>query len=295
MRALIEEYRRSLKLPEAEELFDLGFYRPVAFAFVKTIYRLPVTPNQVTMLSMVSGVGAAWCFAGGTIPSLAWGAFWYAVANILDCADGQLARLQQSGTPLGRLVDGVADYVSSIAIFLGIGVGLASAGTPAWLAVVGAGASSALHALLFDHHQSEFLSIVRSDRAFTGAETTKIMAELARTGSSVWSAPRAAVLRLYLGYLRLQDRAHPGGRRAPVEPGTYRNANAGMIRIWSFLGPTTNRTLLIVCALAGRLDAYCWVILLAGNSWLGVAYLLQRRVDRLLRDGAVPVSRGGAA
>ncbi len=286
MRALIDEYRRSLKLPEAEELFDLTFYRPLAFAFVKAVYRLPITPNQVTMLSMASGFAAAWSFASGAYPALVWGAFWYALANILDCADGQLARLQKSGTPLGRLVDGVADYVSTVAIFLGIGAGLAAAGTPKWILVVGAGLSSAVHALLFDHYQSEFLSVVRSERTFTADEIGKISAELARGGSSVGSFPRTAVLRLYLSYLRLQDRADPGAVRGEVDPAAYRKANTAMIRFWSILGPTTNRTVLIVCALLGRLDLYLWTVLAALNSWLALAYLLQRRVDRTLRTPA---------
>ena len=56
---LVEEYKRSLKMPEAEEVFDLIFYRPLAFVFVKLVYRSPVTPNQVTLLSMIAGLIAA--------------------------------------------------------------------------------------------------------------------------------------------------------------------------------------------------------------------------------------------
>src|SRR5437867_3338838 len=109
---LVEEYKRSLKMTEAEEIFDLLFYRPVAFVFVKTIYRLPITPNQVTGLSLLAGLISAWYFSAGTHSALAAAAVWYAIANVLDCSDGQLARLQKSGTLLGRVVDGTADYVS---------------------------------------------------------------------------------------------------------------------------------------------------------------------------------------
>ncbi|MBI3765873.1 MAG: CDP-alcohol phosphatidyltransferase family protein, partial [Ignavibacteriales bacterium] len=123
---IVEEYKRSLKMPEAEEVFDLLFYRPVAFILVKMIYRLPITPNQVTGFSLVAGLIAALFFSMSTAAAIVMGALWYALANILDCADGQLARLQHSGTLLGRVVDGVIDYISSVAIFLGIGIGLAS-------------------------------------------------------------------------------------------------------------------------------------------------------------------------
>src|SRR5438034_931824 len=99
---LIEEYKRSLKMPEAEEVFDLLFYRPIAFVFVKAIYRLPITPNQVTGLSLVAGLVSAWYFSAGTTAALAVAAIWYAIANILDCSDGQLARLQESGSQAGH-------------------------------------------------------------------------------------------------------------------------------------------------------------------------------------------------
>src|SRR5271169_1636711 len=129
---LIDEYKRSLKMPEAEEVFDLLLYRPVAFLFVKAAYCSPITPNQVTFLSMVAGLVAAWFFSTGSA------ALFYAVANILDCSDGQLARLQNSGTLMGRVVDGVADYISSVAIFLSLGIGFARNADPQWLLVIGA-------------------------------------------------------------------------------------------------------------------------------------------------------------
>ena len=31
---LLDEYKKSLKMAEAEEYLDLGFYRPIAFAIV---------------------------------------------------------------------------------------------------------------------------------------------------------------------------------------------------------------------------------------------------------------------
>ncbi len=269
---LVDDYRRSLKLPEAEELLDLAFYRPLAYAFVRAVYRTPLTPNQVTMLSLGFGLGAAYCFAVGTAAALVWGALWYALANILDCADGQLARLQGSGTPLGRLVDGVADYISSVAIFLGIGIGLEASGASSWLLVVGAGAASALHAMLFDHHQGEYLSVVRSERGFNTHESERI--------SAAWADARGVrkvVLAAYLRYLRIQERAgSPVG--VNVDAAAYRASRRTILRCWSFLGPTTNRTALVVAALLGRTDLYLSFALLPANAWLLVCYLLDRKV-----------------
>ena len=279
---LIEEYRRSLKIPGAEEIFDLILYRPVAFVFVKTIYRLPITPNQVTFLSLLASLASAWYFSIGSYAALIRGAVWYAIANILDCSDGQLARLQQSGTPLGRLVDGMVDYISSIAIFLGIGIGLAGRDAAFWLPAILCGASSALHAIVFDHYQSEFIFLVRG----TNTPLTEELQHFAQTYNSANAGSRNGLrdffLKIYLRYLDIQRTFAQNSRRQAVSKHPH-NQDSSMIRWWSFLGPTTNRTALIICALAGRVDVYLWIILLPGNAWLMVCLLRQRLLDRKVK------------
>jgi len=277
---IVEEYRRSLKMPEAEELLDLLFYRPLAYLFVKAVYRLPITPNQVTLLSLLAGLASAWCFSLAPDVALSWAAIWYLVANVLDCSDGQLARLQKSGSLLGRVVDGVADYVSSIAIFLGIG--LSAGASHPWALVVAAGLSSGLHAFFFDHYQSEFISTVRAERNFLEREVETFTGEIARLRGTGRGTLKVAVLGLYLRYLSFQKRSSTKAEAQSFDPEIYRAANHGMIRLWSMLGPTTNRSLLIACAFTGRVDLFLWGVVTAGNAWLVVCFLLQRRIHRQL-------------
>jgi phosphatidylglycerophosphate synthase len=275
---IVEEYRRSLKMPEAEELLDLLFYRPVAFLFVKVIYRLPITPNQVTLLSLLAGLLSGWCFASAPHGALSWAAIWYLAANILDCSDGQLARLQSSGSLLGRVIDGVADYASSIAIFIGLWVG----GSHPLALVIAAGVSSALHAFFFDHYQSEFISTVRAERNFLEREVDTFTLEIARLRREGGSALSIVTLELYLRYLAFQKRSNTKAESQSFEPESYRKSNLLMIRLWSFLGPTTNRSLLIACAFAGRVDLFLWTVVMAGNAWLAVCFFLQRGIHRRL-------------
>ncbi|HTK82310.1 MAG TPA: CDP-alcohol phosphatidyltransferase family protein [Bacteroidota bacterium] len=278
----VETYRRSLKMPEAEEVFDLIFYRPVAFLLVNVLILLPITPNQVTMLSLIAGVVAAWYLSVAAGSALILAAVWYCAANILDCSDGQLARLQKSGTPLGRVIDGVADYVSSVAIFIGIGMGLSATGHTAWGLVIAAGVSSALHAILFDKYQGEFISTVRGEQNALGDEVNRTTNELQSVTAAGKTPGRAFILRLYLRYLKVQQRMSATTEQ-PYDPETYRLENLTMIRLWSFLGPTTNRTLLIVCALAGRVDIFLWTVVAAGNVWMIACSLAQKRIYSKLR------------
>jgi len=283
---LIDEYKRSLKMPEAEEVFDLLLYRPVAFLFVKAVYRSPITPNQVTFLSMLAGLVAAWFFSTGSAAVLSWAALFYAVANILDCSDGQLARLQKSGTLMGRVVDGVADYISSVAIFLSLGIGFTRNADPQWLLVIGAGLGSAVHSFFFDHYQGEFISTVRSEKNFLEKEIEQFTQEIHRLEHEKVGTLKIIVLRIYLRYLSYQKRANTKNERQTFEPESYRKENRVMVRLWSFLGPTTNRTLLIACAIAGRIDLYLWSVFIFGNCWLLVCYLLQRNIHRCLQSAS---------
>ena len=56
--SLLAEYKASLKNITIEEYVDLVLFRPLAFLFVKSIYWTNITPNQITCLSMITGIGA---------------------------------------------------------------------------------------------------------------------------------------------------------------------------------------------------------------------------------------------
>ncbi len=287
---MFDDYRKSLKHPEAEELFDLGFYRPMAWLFVRAVHRTPITPNQVTGLSLAASLTAAYCFGLGDLSMLAAGTAWYTVSNILDCADGQLARIQGSGTPSGRIIDGLADYIGTVAIFLGIGIGFSGLGMNLWVETVAAGASSAFHAMIFDQRQTAFIAANRKAGGPSGlvaapesAAARATSAPSINPANPTAPAPPGAISRLYAGYTRLQETLI--ARILPDPPARDRTEgnsarDAAMIRLWSYLGPTTNRTALIAFALIGRIDLFLWAVLVPGNLWLAAVWYLQRRVDR---------------
>ncbi len=276
------DYRRSLKLPEAEEFFDLLVYRPLGYLLVRLMYRTPISPNQVTAFSTLFGIAAAFLFALGSEGAAATAGVLYCIANILDCADGQLARLQNSGTLLGRVVDGVGDYISSAAIFFGLGVGLSASGSSAWLLVIAAGASTALHAMLFDHYQGAFIVAVSNGKRSPEEEQKLYADEITRLKSIGGSFVKLLMLKLYLWYIRVQQSGLRRVHAPVVSPAAYKEAHRGTIRCWSVLGPTTNRTALIACALAGHLELYLWLVVIAGNCWIPVCALYQRRVHHRL-------------
>ena len=283
--SLLTEYKNSLKLAEVEEWLDLFFYRPAAFLLVKAIYRLPITPNQVTGLSLIAGLVSGWCFAQGTVSWFFFAGIWYAVANVFDCADGMLARLQGSGTPFGRLVDGVADWAISVAIFVGVGIGLTTlTGNPSswWLAAAG-GLTSALHAIVFDSHQQSYIAAIRGKGNPIANELARARSVLNGDGhTSVWIGKRIA-LRLYLSYMTFQERLNIAQDDTPVIPvEQFRASNRKAMRWWTLVGPTTNRSGLIIAGLFGRPDVFCWVVAIPWSLYVLFMILWQKRIDREL-------------
>lgn len=280
---ILQEYRNSLKMAEVEEPLDLFFYRPIAFGIVKLVYRLPITPNQVTFLSLLAGLVAAYDFSLGTANAFIGAAIWYAATNILDCCDGMLARLQGSGSPLGRLVDGIVDWIIAVAIFLGLGIGLqlATGDSTIWYLVVAGGLTSALHAVVFDSQQQEYLANVRGKASYQTFELERVRAELAGLVKSKSSRLRRGMLLIYLQYLKVQERTQvrPGTRKQ-FSPEVYRDHNRRIMRWWTLLGTTTNRSLLILAALFNAIPVFLWVVVIAGNLVLLFMLLQQRNVRR---------------
>lgn len=282
-----EEYKKSLKMLEVEEFLDLILYRPLALVFVRVVHRTPLTPNGITFLSFLSGLASAYSFSQGTVSGFAWGGIWYAIANTLDCSDGQLARLQGSGTPLGRLVDGVVDWAISLAIFVGLAIGLqrVTGNASVWYLVTAAGLTSALHAFMFDLYQQQFIAAVRGQENFVDRELNKIKPELARLDASRTKPLRRAVLAIYVNYLEAQRRSRSKeveGRQ--YDPELFRSMNKNVMRFWTILGPTTNRSLLVIAGLLNNPDVFLWPVVTIGNLLLIVALVWQRKVLRRLDE-----------
>ncbi len=88
----------------------------------RLLVRTPVTPNQVSLLSLAIGLVAIWCFWHATAASALLGVLVYALACIVDHADGEIARLTFQESRLGANLDWTIDTIIHAGIVLGIGV-----------------------------------------------------------------------------------------------------------------------------------------------------------------------------
>jgi phosphatidylglycerophosphate synthase len=82
----------------------------------------PVTPNQLSLSSLAIGLGAIWCVWHATPASAVWGVVLYAVACIVDHADGEVARLTFQESRFGANLDWTIDTIIHAGVVLGIGI-----------------------------------------------------------------------------------------------------------------------------------------------------------------------------
>jgi hypothetical protein len=283
---IFADYIKSLKSVEVEEYFDLVVYRPLGFVFVKLIYHTPLTPNQITILSAIAGLAGGACIGMGTPAMLVSAAILLVVYDVLDCADGQLARLKQNGSRIGRILDGAADYLVSIAAYLGIGFGYAnpSASPPVmWALTIAAGLSNAIQAGMLDFYRNRFLdyklnrvSVLDDDLDQFRAEYQALKGQEGRTGERI-------ILWLYLQYSTIQrlaiTRIDVRARPKTVSGDDYIRANTTLMRFWTFLGPTTQVTMLILACFFNVIILYLWFIVIFGNLMAFMLKMIQNRLD----------------
>ncbi len=97
---------------------------PIAARLVSLLKNTPVTPDQVTYASILFGLSSAYGFSRGTVAATVAAAVLLEITLLLDCADGQLARAKGVSSEWGRILDGIAGYISYLAVVIGMMVGL---------------------------------------------------------------------------------------------------------------------------------------------------------------------------
>ena len=132
--AIASAYRRTKK---PNDIFWNRFVaRPAAAVLLVPLERAPVTPNQITFASLVVfAVAAAALVAVPGWPGLALAVAVIEFSYVLDCVDGQLARMRGTSTPVGAHLDFLMDELKAFLLVAASAVRLwrAQPQEPRWL------------------------------------------------------------------------------------------------------------------------------------------------------------------
>lgn len=211
--------------------------RPLVYAFKET----PVTPNQVTLLSALLAIVAAYFFSLGDTRSIIQGGIIFEISLILDSVDGELARAKGLASEWGRIVDGIGDYVSSIAVLIGLMIGLPDArGALLILAFL-----IFLRGITFDYFKENMMNRIK--HGYDGSQR-----DIQKTYEKISASP-SFTLKIYFYYLQLQQllfRGHwtsfKGYASTPSSANTawpeeqrlrYYQGKRPLIVLWKWNGP----------------------------------------------------------
>jgi hypothetical protein len=280
------EYKKSLKMTEAEESVDLIIYRPLAFLLIKLIYNTRITPDQLTLAAIVMGLIGGFFYTFGLQTTSNIGAIFFILFIILDCSDGQLARLKKNGSSMGRLLDGIADYIVVTAIYIGIAIGYSQKdGQPIFILglLLLSGVSIIIQDMLVDFYRTRFLDIInkRKNTFAEGIDAYRNEYSLLKEQKGKWIEKN--VIGIYLVYSKFQKNLI-GKKKRPELPNVsseeYYKKNQILIHLWVFMGPSIVRTILIICSLFSRYDIYFWITIAGLNIYAAIIWIIQHKVDK---------------
>ena len=134
-------FRKRIKDSESTQSIEKGIldehklhYHQFMDIWVNSIFSIKIssllvktflTPNQITILGLFIGLASGILFAQGNYWNTLIGGVLLSITAILDCCDGDVARLKFMESDFGENLDTACDNIINIFIFIGIMLGVA--------------------------------------------------------------------------------------------------------------------------------------------------------------------------
>ena len=284
-------YGSSLKSSHSDELINLVLMRPAAGLLVRALYPTRVTPNQVTVASTIAGLIAAGFYLDGSHLFIALGGCLVSVKDLLDSADGQLARAKQMFSRRGRFLDSIGDFVVNVALFAAIGSVVSRGGSGAWAWLLAAAGLLGI-LLRVSYHVYYHTSYLHGIDVYDTNRTTEEVREEDVQGDPFALTLQRIFLALYGWQDRLMVRIDQWCAQDAIASRDERRQWFGDpigLRLSGGIGIATELFFLMLFSLVGSLEGYLWWNLCAMNGVWGLSVGYRRAILRrkLLRRAGV--------
>jgi phosphatidylserine synthase len=269
---------------EIEEVTNLYFIHPIASRLTLRFAALGVSANAVSVLGMVFGILAGVAYFHYRNPLFAVAGFVLMIAwHVMDGADGQLARLTNSQSQTGKVLDGICDYVTFIAVYTGLALALSGEyGGWVWWLVALAGLCHAV--------QSAAYEVQRQEYNFWGwsRKSVDMMLVNAQPRGTLAASPVEMLLRFYTRvqflaagvsvefHKKLDVILGAQPERSDVIRQQYRATFAPVVRRWGVMSANYRTLGIFLCALAG-VPLYYFAFEIVGFSVILVMLLARQQ------------------
>jgi len=269
-----------------EEWIDLRFFRPLGFWIANALRSTRASPDQVTIASLAIGLvaGHLMFYASPTLNAI--GVALFVLSDVLDSADGQLARIRGTSTRFVRILDGVADNLRFINLYLHLLARLAFAGF-GWEALALAALAGASHSF-----QSAAVDFIRQAYLYLGigrGSELDLPETIDRTKPRSFAQRIGAVL--YRDYVRRQTWLFPrtaelvraaGNDIAEPFRNDYRSRTTRDVVHCAWIGQNMRFLLLALTAIPGWPAGFFWLTAGPLNLILFALVIGQERAARAM-------------
>lgn len=269
-------YRKSLKSDLSDEPINNYFLRPLAGLLVKALYMTPVTPNQVTVAATLVGVVSAILYSLNSPFTTLLAGLALTLKDILDSADGQLARAKELYSRAGRFFDSIGDFVVNMLVFAALTSALA-ASEPLRLTLVLGILGFLGISLRVSYHVFYHTAFLHTRNQYQQNRLTEEIKNKDRAGDRFVLRLQSIYLTLYGwqdGLMMKLDRwCRTEIPESQGEDERWYGDKLGL-RFTGLLGMGTELFVLTMCSLANQLMLYLYLnVFLMNSIWLGsIAY-----------------------
>jgi len=105
-------------------IIDRYIIRKISWFITRLLVKTPVTPNQVTIISLILGIASAAFFSHGAHTYTIIAGLFYFISTVFDQCDGEVARYKQMTSDFGKTFDIIVDSIVNATITIGITIAI---------------------------------------------------------------------------------------------------------------------------------------------------------------------------
>ncbi len=278
---------------EIEEYTNLYFIHPISGWLVPKFAAKNISPNMVSLTGMMFGILAGFAYFNYHNPYMAVAGFICMILwHIMDGADGQLARLTKSYSEIGKVLDGVCDYVTFFSVYLGLGLALSQQGySEVWYIILAAVVLHAIQSSAYELQRGEYDYWGHGKQSAALPEISHMIADLKGK-----SALAFIMSQFHIGYVRMQRRssginsAHRKSLRNALQDNQdktneirtlYRETYAPAVNTWSVMCANYRTIAIFIACIAGQPIYFFWFEIAILTPILIVLIQKQRLLNQL--------------
>jgi phosphatidylglycerophosphate synthase len=266
--------------PRVEDPTNLWVVHPSGRALLPTALRFGISANAVSVMGLLIGAAAAFCYSDWPDWRLATLGFLLSIGWLIaDGLDGMVARATRSASPWGRVLDGLCDHGVFACLYISLALTIGGADT--WALAIGAALIHGVQSSLYEGERARYHRRLRGEALVTGPSPHKSRAV------RFYDMIANSMDRISMPFERALEKS--ADRKAFIA--RYTSRAVPPMKLLSLLSGNVRVIAIYVACLLGEPRYFWWfeIIALSAIAFFGI--LWHRRVERLLINTDAPAAR----